>query len=89
MYTAAFGEYLGTCLLVGALAFTTNPIFVVAALAIAIGLIGKISGGYFNPALVLWAFASGKLSQQKTVSYLIAEFGAALTVWVAHSMIKV
>jgi len=84
MYTAAFCEYLGTMLLVGAMAFTSNPYFVVAALALAIGMVGKVSGGYFNPALVLWAFAAGKLSQQKTIVYLIAEFAAALTIWILH-----
>jgi glycerol uptake facilitator-like aquaporin len=89
MYTPAFVEYLGTSLLIASVAFTSSPIFVVAALAIAIGLGGKISGGHFNPAITAWALASGKMSKAKALSYVVAQIGAALTIWVAGSMIKV
>jgi glycerol uptake facilitator-like aquaporin len=89
MYTPAFVEYLGTCLLIGALAFTSSPLFVVAALATAIGLGGKISGGHFNPAITAWALASGKIGKAKALSYIIAQIGAAVTIWVTASMIKV
>lgn len=89
MYTPAFVEYLGTCLLIGALAFTSSPLFIVAALAVAIGLGGKVSGGHFNPAITAWALASGKMSKAKALSYVVAQVAAALTIWVAGSMIKV
>lgn len=89
MYTPAFVEYLGTCLLIGAMAFTSSPLFVVAALAIAIGLGGKISGGHFNPAITAWALASGKIGKAKALSYVVAQVAAALTIWVTGSMIKV
>ena len=89
MYTPAFVEYLGTCLLIGAMAFTSSPLFIVAALALAIGLGGKVSGGHFNPAITAWALASGKMSKAKALSYVVAQVAAALTIWVAGSMIKV
>jgi hypothetical protein len=89
MYTPAFVEYLGTCLLIGAVAFTSSPLFIVAALATAIGLGGKISGGHFNPAITAWAFASGKIGKAKALSYIIAQVAAALTIWITGSMIKV
>lgn len=89
MYTPAFVEYLGTCLLIGSMAFTSSPLFIVAALAIAIGLGGKISGGHFNPAITAWALASGKIGKSKALSYIIAQVAAAITIWVAGSMIKV
>lgn len=89
MYTPAFVEYLGTALLVGAFAFTSSPLFVVAALAIAIGLGGKISGGHFNPALTIYSFLCGKIGRSKAISYLVAQIAAALTIWVTGSMIKV
>ena len=89
MYTPAFVEYLGTCLLIGAVAFTSSPLFVVAALAIAIGLGGKISGGHFNPAVTVWALANGKIGKMKALSYVVAQVAAALTIWVTGSMIKV
>lgn len=89
MYTPAFVEYLGTTLFVGTVAFTGAPLLILASLAVAIYLGGKISGGHFNPAITAWALLSGKLSQQKAISYFLAQFGGALTVWVMHSMIRV
>lgn len=88
MYTPAFVEYLGTCLLIGAFAFTSSPLFVLAALALAVGLGGKVSGGHFNPAITAWALACGKISNSKALMYWIAQIGAALTVWIVGSMIK-
>jgi aquaporin Z len=88
MYTPAFVEYLGTCLLIGAVAFTSSPLFVVAALAAAVGLGGKVSGGHFNPAVTAWALASGKINNSKALMYWVAQFGAGLTVWMVASMVK-
>ena len=89
MDTPAVVEFLGTSLLLGAIAFTTNPIFVVAALAIAIGLGGKASGGHFNPAVTAMALASGKIGQNKALMYMVAQFSAAVFVWFVSSVIKV
>jgi aquaporin Z len=82
-------EFLGTSLLVGAVSFTGTPLLIVAALAIAIALGGKISGGHFNPAVTAWALASGKIGQAKAVSYILAQLAAAVFIWVTGSMIKV
>jgi aquaporin Z len=89
MYTPAIVEFLGTSLLVGAVAFTGAPLLIVAALAIAIALGGKISGGHFNPAVTLWAFASGKIGQAKALSYVVAQLGAAVFVWLMSSVVNV
>ena len=89
MYTPAFVEYLGTCLLIGAIAFTSSPLFVVAAFGLASGLGGKISGGHFNPAVTAWALLNGKIGKEKALSYIIAQIAAALTIWITGSMIKV
>jgi len=89
MYTPAFVEYLGTALLIGAVAFTGTPLLIVSALAIAIALGGKISGGHFNPAVTAWALLSGKIGKSKAISYMVAQLSAAVTVWVVGSMVKV
>jgi aquaporin Z len=88
MYTPAFVEYLGTCLLIGAVAFTSSPLFVVAALALAVGLGGKISGGHFNPAITAWALLNGKIGKEKALTYVVAQLAAAATIWITGSMIK-
>jgi glycerol uptake facilitator-like aquaporin len=89
MYSPVFVEFLGTSLLVGAVAFTGTPLLIVAALAIAIALGGKISGGHFNPAVTAWALASGKIGKSKALSYTIAQIGAAVFIWVMSSLVKV
>jgi aquaporin Z len=89
MFSPALVEFLGTSLLVGTVAFTGVPVLIVAALAVAIGLGGKVSGGHFNPAVTAWALASGKIGQAKAVSYMVAQVAAAVFVWVVGSMVKV
>lgn len=89
MNNPAVVEYLGTSLLIGAVSFTGAPLLIISALAIAIYLGGKISGGHFNPAVTAWALLSGKISQAKAMTYILAQLGAAATIWVLGSMIKV
>ena len=89
MYTPAFVEFLGTSLLLGAVAFTGSGLIIVAALAVAIALGGKISGGHFNPAITAWALLAGKIGKSKALTYFLAQFGAAVFIWVMGSLIKV
>jgi glycerol uptake facilitator-like aquaporin len=87
MYTPAFVEFLGTSLLIGAVAFAKTPLLIVAALATAIALGGKISGGHFNPAITAWALACGKMGKAKALSYMLAQLAAALFIWVMGSFV--
>lgn len=89
MFSPTLVEFLGTSLLVGTVSFTGTPLLIVAALAVAIALGGKISGGHFNPAVTAWALASGKIGQAKAVAYILAQLAAAVSIWVLGSMIKV
>lgn len=89
MDTPVVVEFLGTSLVLGAVAFTSNSIFVLAAIAIAIGLGGKTSGGHFNPAITAMQLASGKIGQNKALMYMLAQFTAAVFVWLVSSVIKV
>jgi glycerol uptake facilitator-like aquaporin len=88
MLDAALVEFLGTSLLIGTISFTGTPVLIVAALAIAIAFGGKVSGGHFNPAVTAWALASGKIGKTKALQYMIAQVGAALSIWVLSSMVK-
>jgi aquaporin Z len=82
-------EFLGTSLLIGAVAFTNNPLLIVSALGIAISMGGKISGGHFNPAITAWALASGKIGKAKALSYMIAQVGAALFITFMATLVRV
>ena len=88
MYSPAVVEYLGTSLLIGTISFTGAPLLIVASLAVAIALGGKISGGHFNPAVTAWALLNGKIGQSKAISYILAQLGAAISIWVMGSVIK-
>lgn len=88
MFSPALVEFLGTSLLIGAVSFTGVPVLIIAALAIAIGLGGKISGGHFNPAITAWALLSGKIGQAKAMSYILAQLAAAAFIWVMGSFVK-
>jgi glycerol uptake facilitator-like aquaporin len=88
MYTPAFVEFLGTSLLIGAVSFTGSALMIVAALAVALALGGKVSGGHFNPAVTAWALAAGKISKNKALTYIMAQTAAALFVWVMGSIVK-
>ena len=83
---AVLVEFLGTLLLVGTVAFTGNPALIVAALAVGIGIGGKISGGHFNPAVSTWAWLAGKIPSMTAVHYILAQLAAGVAIWVLHSI---
>ena len=86
MYNSAIVEFLGTALLVGSVAFAHSPTISIAVFAIIMSISPK---GYFNPAITGWALACGKISMQKAISYLIAQFGAGLLIFMMNSIISV
>ena len=73
-------EFLGTSLLLFGVT-TGNNLYILAALAIAIALGGKISGGHFNPAITLMKYLQGSLGQSKAMYYFGAQFSASLLVY--------
>jgi len=88
MFGPALVEFLGTALLIATISFTGTPVLIVAALAVAIAFGGKVSGGHFNPAVTAWALASGKIGKSKALEYIIAQIGAALSIWFLSSVVK-
>lgn len=66
-------EFLGTTLLSFVIFSTGNYLAIGAALAIAVLLGGKISGGAFNPAIAVAFMVSGKITTSDLMPYIIAE----------------
>lgn len=81
MWTHLAAEYFGTLILVSVIAFIHSPLAIGTALWIAIILVGKYSGGHFNPAVTLWAFLSNKIGLQTAGLHVLAQLAAAATVW--------
>ncbi len=88
MYTPAIVEFLGTSLLIGSAAFSGTPAMIIAAFAIAVGLGGKISGGHFNPAVTAWSLLSGKISQEKAITYMMAQLAAAVFIFFSATLLS-
>jgi len=79
MNSPAVIEFLGTSLLISAVAFG-GPMLVIAALAIAISFGGKVSGGHFNPAITLFQYMKGGISSNRAITYVVAQLAAAVAV---------
>jgi aquaporin Z len=78
MFQKYLVEFFGTALLSFVVLATGNYLAIGTALAIAILLGGRMSGGAFNPAVAITLLASGKLSNSDIVPYIIAEILGAL-----------
>ena len=71
-------EFFGTLFFLYVILATGNYLAIGAALAVAILVGGKISGGNFNPAVSVMMFANGKLKQNDLLGYVVAQVAGGL-----------
>lgn len=71
-------EFVGTLFFLYVILATGNAIAIGIALAIAIMLGSKISGGFFNPAVTVMMAAAGKLATKDVVPYIVAQVAGGL-----------
>ncbi|MDA4115457.1 MAG: aquaporin family protein [Thaumarchaeota archaeon] len=58
------------------------------ALVAGIATVGSVSGAFFNPAITIAAFAAGRLSKNRVVPYIVAQFvGATLAAVVEYALV--
>jgi glycerol uptake facilitator-like aquaporin len=81
MWKSLASEYFGTLLLISVISMIGNPLAIAGALWVAIILVGKYSGGHFNPAVTLMTLLKGKINSQLAIGYVLAQLAAAVTVW--------
>lgn len=72
-------EFFGTALLTFTIFWSGNWLAIGAALAIAVLLGGAISGGAYNPAVVIALYHAGKLSKSEVIPYILVEILGAIT----------
>jgi aquaporin Z len=72
-------EFLGTLFFLYVIIATGNPLAIGLALAVAIMVGGKISGGNFNPAVSVMMVAAGKLPRKDLLPYVVAQIAGGLT----------
>ena len=71
-------EFLGTAFFIYVILATGNPLAIGAALALAILLTSKISGGHINPAVSIVMASAGKLQINDLVPYCLAQIFGGL-----------
>jgi aquaporin Z len=76
-------EFIGTIFFVYVILAIGNPLAIGAALALAILLAQKTSGGHFNPAVSLAMTSAGSLPVTELFPYVTAQMFGAL---VAHQL---
>jgi glycerol uptake facilitator-like aquaporin len=89
MLTPVLVEFLATSYFLGVVSFSGDPIFIISAFAFMQGLARKISGAHINPAVTALALISGKISKAKALSYMLAQIGAAVFIWVMSQFVRV
>jgi aquaporin Z len=90
-----FVEFLGTLFFLFVILMSSKmgpselqPVIIGAALAIAIFVGGKISGGNFNPAVSVMMVAANKLSSSELLPYIIAQILGGLAALQLTKVVK-
>ena len=81
-------EFLGTLFFLYVILATGKALPIGLALAIAIMIGGKISGGNFNPAVSVMMAAAGKLPMQDLLPYIVAQVAGGLTALELYKRVK-
>ena len=81
-------EFLGTLFFLYIIIATNNALAIGAALALAIYLGGKISGGNFNPAVSVMMVVAGKLSKQDLIGDILAQILGGLAAFQLYKRFK-
>ena len=81
-------EFLGTLFFLYIIIATNNALAIGAALALAIYLGGKISGGNFNPAVSVMMVMAGKLPKQDLIGYILAQILGGLAAFQLYKRFK-
>lgn len=80
--TEVIAELIGTFLLVVTVFSVQNqPLYIAFAMIGIVFLLGKISGAYVNPAMVVGGWITKKISTIKGASYILAEIFGAVIAW--------
>lgn len=81
-------EFLGTLFFLYIILATGNPLAIGAALAAAIMVGGKLSGGHFNPAVTVMMVSAKKLPMKELLPYVLAQVVGGLAALELHKRVK-
>lgn len=81
-------EFLGTLFFLYIILATGNPLAIGAALAVAIMVGGKLSGGHFNPAVTVMMVSAKKLPMKEMLPYILAQVVGGLAALELHKRVR-
>jgi len=82
-------EFLGSMFFLFVILATGSALPIGSALAVAILLFGKYSGGHFNPAVSVMMVAAGKLQSSNLLPYILAQVAGGLVALEVHKRVKI
>jgi|TARA_B110000902_G_C14195161_1_gene545623 aquaporin Z len=87
MFQKLLVEFLGTVFFLYVILAVGNPLAIGLALAVAIMVGGKISGGHFNPAVSVMMVAAKKLRMNEAAPYILAQIAGGLVALELHKRV--
>ena len=81
-------EFLGTLFFLFVILFTGEALPIGLALMIVILILGKFSGGHFNPAVTIMMVFAKKLNVSNALPYIAAQILGGLTAWFVYNRTK-
>ncbi len=81
-------EFLGTMFFLYVILATGDAVAIGLALMIVIFILGKVSGGNFNPAVSVMMAMAGKLSMKDLAPYVVAQVLGGLAALELYKRVK-
>jgi len=88
MMNKLLAEFLGTMFFLYVILATGDAVAIGLALMIVIFLLGKVSGGNFNPAVSVMLAMAGKLSMKDLAPYIVAQVLGGLAALELYKRVK-
>jgi len=88
MMNKLLAEFLGTMFFLYVILATGDAVAIGLALMVVIFLLGKVSGGNFNPAVSVMLAMAGKLSMKELAPYIVAQVLGGLAALELYKRVK-
>ena len=88
MMNKLLAEFLGTMFFLYVILATGDAVAIGLALMIVIFILGKVSGGNFNPAVSVMLAMAGKLSMKDLAPYIVAQILGGLAALELYKRVK-
>jgi aquaporin Z len=88
MINKLLAEFLGTMFFLYVILATGDAVAIGLALMIVIFILGKVSGGNFNPAVSVMMAMAGKLSMKDLAPYVVAQVLGGLAALELYKRVK-